>query len=107
MKSFMIIILGMVSAVALGQDPAPVADVPPWYVTALAPLLGAFPEINGWFVAVALALMSFLRGLAEALAFIAAKTPSTKDDELAAKAKSALAMLAKIVGWFGVGSPKL
>jgi hypothetical protein len=75
---------------------------------------GGFGALNfSWtsiwaFLGVFLAISSvFLRLLAEFLGFIAARTKNTWDNKLVHALMDVVNFLAKMIGWFGGGKPKL
>lgn len=78
----------------------------PWYGAAIAEALKTMPDINSWFLMIMGFLMASLRAIAELLGFIALKTESKKDDRIALEINRLSLWAAKIVGWFGVGTPK-
>lgn len=86
----------------LGEPPVDA----PWYGEMIGRLLENFPEVNGWFAAVMLFLMGLIRGVADLLGFIATKTETKKDDEIAAMIGKISRWASAIIGWFGLGAPK-
>jgi len=96
------------TAIALGQ-PAVVLppDDAPWYVSITAKFLGQFPDINGWVIAIFMALSVILRAVADLLTFISEKTVGKKDDEWAKWFAGLADWAASILGWFGGGVPKV
>ena len=78
----------------------------PWYVTTMRYVISQFPILNGWLAAAMIFMMSLLRGLAELLTFIASKTETKRDDEIAALFTKILRWLSAISAWFGLGAPK-
>ena len=86
----------------LGEPP----ESAPWYVQTIKYILLQFPDINGWFAAVMLFIMSVLRGLAHAFMFIADKTETKTDDKIALALSKYMRWVGAVVGWFGLGTPK-
>lgn len=102
----LVVFLSIFSPELIAQWTEPPEDAP-WYVSTLKYILAQFPTINGWFAAAMIFIMSALRALSSLLNFIAAKTETTRDDEIAAWFSKALRWISAIVGWFGIGtSPK-
>lgn len=85
--------------------PAPPEEAPTW-VNMLADLLGSFPDINGWLIAILMFLSFGLRGAAELLGFIAEKTETEKDNKAAAYMHKISLWASTLLGWFGGGKPK-
>jgi hypothetical protein len=90
---------------AIAELPEPPEDAP-WYVTTIKYILMQFPDVNGWFAAVMLMIMSILRGLADAFMFIAKKTETKKDDAIAHYLAKLMRWAGAVIGWFGLGTPK-
>lgn len=85
--------------------PAPPEQLP-WWGSGLQTLLGNFPEVNGWLIAVLAFLMVGLRAASELFAFIASKTESKTDDKWAANIARLSWWAASLFGWFGGGKSK-
>jgi hypothetical protein len=85
---------------------APEIQKPFWF-DILNGILGQFPQINAWLVAIFIFLLGFFRALSELLGFIALKTESKKDDAILGKVNLILWWLTHISGWFGAGYPKV
>lgn len=98
------------SAYAFGEGQiSEIPDVPdsaPWWLSMFTFAIKQFPELNGWFAAAMFFIMAFLRGLSELLNFIAKKTESTVDDEIAKQLAKIVKWVSAIIGWFGLGKPK-
>lgn len=103
--SFVWMVFLSVSGIMLADIPEPPEDIP-WFMKSISFILGQFPEINGWFAAIMLFMMSFLRGLADIFMFIASKTETKTDDRIAQQISVVLRWIGKIIGWFGLGTPK-
>ena len=101
----LIAFVALLSPELLAQWTEPPEDAP-WFVRTLTYILSQFPDINAWFAASMLFFMSALRAISGFLHFIAAKTETKKDDEIAAWFSKALRWVGAIIGWFGVGSSK-
>ncbi len=78
----------------------------PWWLSMVTDLMGNFPDVNGWLIAVLLFLSVGLRATAELLGFIALKTDTDKDDKAAATLAKAALWSGSLLGWFGGGKPK-
>jgi hypothetical protein len=102
---------GFVGLAIAAQSPAP-NPVPlppeqaPFWITWLTGILGSFPEINAWIVAILGALMGICRALSELFVFIAGKTASKKDDKISGVLSRVSLWLTTVFGWFSVGTPK-
>lgn len=99
------------SFIALSSEEliSPIPDVPeqiPWAVRMIKLSLSQFPDFNIWFAASMFFVMAVMRAAAEFLNFIAKKTETTKDDEIAIIFHDLAAWLSALIGWFGLGKPK-
>lgn len=93
------------TTIAVGEVPAPPAEVP-WWSEMLKNFLSGFPEINAWFMAAMALVMGLLRVTSEFLLFIHKKTETKADDNLLTKVNGLLKWAATITAWFGAGKPK-
>lgn len=84
--------------------PAP-PEVMPWWFGMATDLMGQFPDVNGWLIAVMMFLSVVLRASAELMGFIANKTASKADDQAHGVLTKAAAWTASLLGWFGGGKP--
>jgi len=88
-------------------DPVPLPpEEAPWWTGGLKTLLGTFPEINAWLVAVLVFFNGLSRVLAEGLMFVAQKTDTKKDDRWASILQRVSLWFATLLGWFSLGTPK-
>lgn len=79
---------------------------PPWFMSMFSYVLAQFPGFNTWFAASMMFVMGILRALSELLNFIAARTATKTDDQIAAVVTDILDWASAIIGWFGLGAPK-
>jgi hypothetical protein len=87
-----------------------IPDVPnsaPWFMSMFSYVLAQFPGVNTWFAASMMFVMAILRALAELLHFIAARTATKTDDQIAEALTKILDWAGAIIGWFGLGAPKV
>jgi len=89
---------------AVSAIPDPPQDLP-WMLKLLVPVLGRYPDINGWVIVVFGGLLVLFRSAAEVIGAIAIKTESTKDDGWAATLSKLAVWAASILGWLGAGTP--
>lgn len=104
-KILTIILIFFIPTFALGEIPEPPEDLP-WWGSMLTYALNQFPEINAWFAAAMLAIMSILRASASFLMFIASKTETKADDDIAQLLSKFTRWVGAVIGWFGLGKPK-
>lgn len=83
-----------------------VPSSPPWFMSMFSYVLAQFPGFNTWFAASMMFVMAILRALSELLNFIAARTATKTDDQIAAVVTDILEWTSAIIGWFGLGAPK-
>lgn len=81
------------------------ASAKPWWDSIVESFLKSSPELNAWLIATLAFLSIFLRSLSEFMFFVASKTESKWDDELAQQIASVAKLVGKIFGWFGGGVP--
>lgn len=83
-----------------------VPDSAPWFMSMFSYVLAQFPGFNTWFAASMMFVMAILRALSELLHFIAARTATKTDDEIAEALTKILDWAGAVIGWFGLGSPQ-
>jgi hypothetical protein len=92
------------ASLVLAQDVVPV--VAPVCSGLLCQIMGGFPELNAWLIAIFTFIGIVLRASAELIAFVSLHLK--KSDNGWSQKLGALALrCAAIVGWFGGGTPKL
>jgi phosphatidylglycerophosphatase A len=109
-KLFLTIGIFFLSTFAFGEgqisEIPDVPDVAPWWLSMFTFALKQFPAFNAWFAAAMMFVMAGLRALSELLNFIAKKTATKTDDEMASALVKILKWVAAIIGWFGLGKPR-
>ncbi len=109
-KIIVMFVVYLMSSIALGESGIPeIPDVPdsaPWWLSMFTFVIKQFPEFNGWFAAAMIFIMAGLRSASELLNFIAKKTETKTDDEIARQLTKVIKWISAIIGWFGLGKPK-
>lgn len=109
-RFFAFLCIFMFAKVAFGQEVLPEAvmvDLPAECTGILCSVLKGFPELNAWLIAVFTFIGLFLRASADLLAFVGKKIANKSASDMGLKLASFAMYSAKIVGWFGGGTPKL
>lgn len=91
------------ASVSLAQEVAPAAEV---CSGLLCQVMGNFPEINAWIIAVFTFIGLMLRASADLLGFVS-KQLKKSDNGWAQRLGDYAVYCASVVGWFGGGTPKV
>ena len=81
--------------------------VAPWWFKMIADNINNYPTLAAWLFAILTGINTVFRGLSEMLGFIAKKTMTKTDDKIYVYVHSISLMTGTILGWFGVGKPKM
>jgi len=92
---------------AVGGDINAVQMTAPWWLKLLTENISNYPTLAAWVFAMLSGINMILRGLSEILGFVAKKTESKTDDKIFSWVHKASYWSSHIVGWFGVGKPKM
>lgn len=96
-----------VQVMALAENlPAPPAEAP-WWFGLVTEMMGNFPEVNGWLLAVMVFMSVVLRATADLLGFVSVKTQGKGDDKAYQLVSKAALWAGVVLGWFGGGKSKL
>ncbi len=90
--------------VGVAQEVPPLPDICEGF---LCSILGKFPEISGWVIALFTMIGLILRAVAEFLGFLATQLKSAGASSWAVKLGSFSEWCAQIIGWFGGGTPSI
>jgi hypothetical protein len=104
MKRISLFLCFLMSDIAFSIPDVP--DEEPWWTSMLGYVLEQFPDVNAGFAATMIFCMGLLRAVSEFLNFIARKTETKVDDEIAMKLTKVIKWFSSLIGWFGLGKPK-
>lgn len=81
--------------------------IAPWWFKMIADNINNYPTLAAWMFAILTGVNTIFRGLSELLGFVAEKTATKTDDKIYSYVHSASLVTGTLLGWFGVGKPKM